>query len=208
MMTQLARGRPVGRVAANFGFQLHQISEDIGLAPQFVGNQRRLTRNRRNDGHPDPATLQRLDQGAEIAITGEQHDLVDMFREFHGIDCEFDIHVALHLAAAAGVDELLGRLGDHGVAVVIEPVDQGPDRGIFLILDDRGVINRAKQIASALEFLEQPFVIDIETKRFAGRMQIGAIDQDRDLAEEDDIQAMTPKIGWQGNKDAFRLLSG
>ena len=34
-----------------------------------------------------------------------------MFCEFHGIDREFDIHVALHLAAATGVDELLGRLG-------------------------------------------------------------------------------------------------
>ena len=69
------------------------------------------------------------------------------------------------------------------VAVVIEPVDQGPDRRIFLILDNRGVVNRTKQRASALEFLEQPLVIDIETKRFAGRMEIGAIDQERDLAE-------------------------
>src|SRR3954466_12078289 len=39
-------------------------------------------------------------------------------------------------ATAAGVDEFLGRLGNDGVAVVIEPVDQRPDRGIFLILDD------------------------------------------------------------------------
>jgi hypothetical protein len=182
VMAQFARGRPLGRVAADLGFQLHQIGEDVGLAPQFVGNQRRLSRNRRNDGHPDPATLQRPDQGAEIAITGEQHDLVDMFGEFQGIDREFDIHVAPHLATAAGVDVFLGRLGDHGVAIVIEPVDQGPDRRIFLILDDRGVVNRAKQRAPALELLEQALVIDIETKRLAGRIEIGAIDQERDLA--------------------------
>ena len=47
-----------------------------------------LTRNRRNDGHPDPTTLQRLDQRAEIAVTGEQHNLVDVFSELQGIDRE------------------------------------------------------------------------------------------------------------------------
>ena len=55
---------------------------------KFVGDQRRLTRNRRNDGHPDPTTLQRLDQRAEIAVTGEQHNLVDVFSELQGIDRE------------------------------------------------------------------------------------------------------------------------
>jgi hypothetical protein len=42
------------------------------------------------------------------------------------------------------VDEFLGRLGDHGVAVVVEPIDQGADRRIFLILNDRGVVERAQ----------------------------------------------------------------
>ncbi len=66
---------------------------------------------------------------------------------FHGVDRQFDVHVALDLAAAGLVDEFLGRLGHDGVAVVVEPVDQGPDRRIFLILDHRGVIERAQQIA-------------------------------------------------------------
>jgi hypothetical protein len=37
----------------------------------------------------------------------------------------------------------LGRLGDDGVAVVIEPIDQGTDRGLLLIFNDRDVIERA-----------------------------------------------------------------
>jgi hypothetical protein len=41
-----------------------------------------------------------------------------------GMCRQFDIHVALDLAAAAGVDEFLGRLGDDGIAVVIQPVDR------------------------------------------------------------------------------------
>jgi len=63
-----------------------------------------------------------------------------MLGELHRIDRELNIHVAFDLAAAAGVDEFLGRLGDDGVAVIIEPVDQRTDRRIFLIFDDRGVI--------------------------------------------------------------------
>jgi hypothetical protein len=45
-------------------------------------------------------------------------------RELHGVDRELDVHVALDLAAAGLVDELLGGLGDDRVAVVVEPVDQ------------------------------------------------------------------------------------
>ena len=54
-------------------------------------------------------------------------NLIDVFGEFHGIDRELDIHVALHLAATAGVDEFLGRFGDDGIAVVIKPIDQRTD---------------------------------------------------------------------------------
>ncbi len=120
-------------------------------------------------------------QRAEIAIAGEQHHLVDMLGEFHGIDRKLDVHIALHLAAARGVDEFLGRLGDDGVAVVVEPVDQGTDRGIFLIFDDRRVVERAKQRPAALEFLQEALVIDVEAERLGGCIEIGAIDEERDL---------------------------
>src|SRR6202012_2364253 len=92
-----------------------------------------------------------------------------------------DVHVALHLAAAAGVDEFLGRLRDDGVAVVVEPVDQGTDRRIFLIFDDRGVIERAQQGSTALEFLEQTLVVNVEAERLGGCVEVGAINKERDL---------------------------
>ena len=63
----------------------------------------------------DSAALQRFDQRAEIAVAGKQYNLVDMLGKLHRIDRELDIHVALDLAAAAGVDEFLGRLGDDRV---------------------------------------------------------------------------------------------
>jgi len=39
-MTRLARGRTLGRITAELGLQFHQIGEDVGLAPQFVGDHR------------------------------------------------------------------------------------------------------------------------------------------------------------------------
>jgi hypothetical protein len=85
-----------------------------------------------------------------------------------GIDRELDVHVALGLAAAAGVDERLGRLGDDGVAVVIEPVDQRTNRGKFLIVNDRRVIECTQQGATAPEFLKRTLEVDVEAERLMG----------------------------------------
>ena len=104
-----------------------------------------------------------------------------MFGEFHGIDRKLDVHVTLHLAPAAGVDEFLGRLGNDGVAVVVQPVDQRADRREFRILNDCGVIERAQQRSGTLEFLEQALVVYVETERLGCRVEIGAIDEQRDL---------------------------
>src|SRR5262249_39750013 len=85
------------------------------------------------------------------------------------------------LATAARVNEFLGCLGDDGVAVVVEPVDQWPDRGIFLIFDDGGVVERANQRSPALELPQKALVIDIEAERLGSRVEIGSIDKERDL---------------------------
>ena len=122
----LAR-RPFAGIAADLVLQFDDIDELIGLAAQLVGNHRRLRRNGGDDHDADAAALHRLDQRAEIAIAGEQHHLIDVRREFHGIDRELDVHIAFDLAPAGLIDEFLGRLGDDGVAVVIEPIDQRTD---------------------------------------------------------------------------------
>jgi hypothetical protein len=69
-MSRLAGRRTFGRVATELGLQLHEVGEDVGLAPQLIGDHRRLARNRGNHRDPDTAALYRLDQRAEIAVAG------------------------------------------------------------------------------------------------------------------------------------------
>ena len=64
------------------------------------------------------------------------------------------------------VGEFLHRLGDDGIAVVIQPIDQRTDGGIFLILDERGVIEGAHEITARTVFLEELAIIDVEAKAF------------------------------------------
>ena len=176
----LAR-RALGRVAADLRLQLDDVEEDVGLAAQLVGDHRRLGRDGRDHRHAHAAALHRLDQRAEIAVAGEQHHVVDVPGELHGIDRKLDVHVAFDLAAAGLVDEFLGRLGDDGVAVVVEPIDQRTDRGILLILDHGGVIERAHQIAARLEFAQQALVVDVEAEGLGGGVKIGAVDEQSNL---------------------------
>ena len=61
--------------------------------------------------------------------------------------------------------------------VVVEPIDQRANRGIFLIFDDRCVVERPQERASALELREEPPEINIEPERFAGRMQIWSVNK-------------------------------
>ncbi len=118
---------------------------------------------------------------AEIAVAREQHDVIDRGRDLHRVDRKLDVHVALDLAAAGLVDELLGRLGDDRVAVVVEPIDQGTDRGILLILDHGGIIERTQQVSARLKLAQQPLVVDVETERLGGGVEVGAVDEQRDL---------------------------
>src|SRR5260221_4313367 len=67
VVTRLARGRALGRITAELGLQFHQIGEDVGLAPQFIGDHRRLARNRRDHGDTDAAALYCVDQPTGIA---------------------------------------------------------------------------------------------------------------------------------------------
>ncbi len=49
--------------------------------------------------------------------------MVEMFRHFHGIHREFNIHIPFDFAAAQGIDEFLGWLCDNGIPIVIKPID-------------------------------------------------------------------------------------
>ena len=103
--------------------------------------------------------------------------MIDRARDFHRVDGKLDIHVAFDLAPSGLVDEFLRCLGDDRIAVVVEPVDQRADRGIFLILDHRGVVERAQQVTARLEFTQQALVVDVEAERFSGSVKIGTINE-------------------------------
>jgi hypothetical protein len=180
-LAPLAGCRALQRISADLRLQLREVREDVGLAPQFVGDHRWLTRYRRNHRNADTPTLDCFDKGAESSIAGEQDHLVDLTGEIHGIDGKLDVHVSLDLAATAGVRELLHRLGDYGVAIVTEPICQRPERGIFLIFNDCRVVERAQQRTAAFKFFEEALVVDVEAERPRSCVQVGAIDKKRDV---------------------------
>ena len=102
-------------------------------------------------------------------------------REFHSVDGELDIHIAFYLPAAGLVDELFGRFGHDRVAIVVEPVDQRPNRGKFLILDDGGIIERPQQIATRLKLAQKPLVIDVKAEQLRGGIEIGTVNEQREF---------------------------
>ncbi len=69
--------------------------------------------------------------------------------------------------------------GDYGVAVVIQPICQRAERGIFLIFDDCRVVERAQQSTAVPKFLKEALVVDVEAERSRRGMQVGTIDKER-----------------------------
>ena len=124
-------GRPrraLRGIARDQGREFGELDEIVGLSAQLIGHHRRRRLDGADDRDPQTAALHGLDQPAEVAVAGEQDHMVQMLGHLQDVDGELDVHVALDLAAAHGVGEFLGRLRHHGVAVVIQPVDQRPDR--------------------------------------------------------------------------------
>ena len=121
-----------------------------------------------------------LDERAEVAVPREKHHEVEVVGHLHRVDRELDVHVAFDLPASGRIDELLRRLGHHGIAVIVEPIDQRTDGRIFLIVHQRGVVEGANQPSLGLEFFKQALVVDIKTERFRARVQIGAVNKKGD----------------------------
>ena len=90
--------------------------------------------------------------------------------KLHGIDSQFDVHVAFYLPAALTVGVFLGWLCHHVEAVIVQPVNQGADRRILVILQQRSVVEGAKQFAPAHEFLPQQLIVDVEPQRLCSRV--------------------------------------
>ena len=172
--------RPVARIAADPLNELSEIDEFIRLAAQFISHHRRLGRNRRHDRDPNALALNRFNERAEVAVAGKEDHQVEMGRHIHGVDRKLDIHVALDLPASRRVDKLLRRFGHDRIAIVVEPVDQGADGGIFLIVDQSRVIIGSDQTAFRLKFLQKALVVDVESERFRAGVEIGPINKQGD----------------------------
>src|SRR5580704_14324963 len=172
--------RALRRAARDQRRQLGKLDEVVGLTAQLVGYHRRRGLDGANDRDAQSAALHGLDQAAEIAVAREQDHVVEVLGHLEHVYGKLDVHVALDLAAAHGVGEFLGRLGDHGVAVVVQPIDQRADRRVFLILDQRRVVVGADQPAFLTKDLEQAAVVDVEAQRAGRGIEVGAVDEESD----------------------------
>ena len=102
-----------------------------------------------------------------------------MLGKLHGVDGEFDSHVAFEGASVVVGGGYFCRLGDDGISVVAEPIEQ--NSGCIKILSDNGIVRCPNDRALTLKFRQQPLEVDIEAERPACRVQICAIDEECDL---------------------------
>lgn len=167
-------------ITTDAGLKFTEIDEDVGLAPKVIGKHRGPGRNSRDHRDTDAAALHRSYKRAKVTVARKQNHLIDVRRQLHCINNQFDVHAGLHFATTTCVNKLLRRLGQNRIAVVGKPIDQWADGEILLILAHCGVVERAHHYAPISEVDEQPPVVDVESKRLCGRVEIGAIDKERD----------------------------
>src|SRR5690606_26388804 len=91
-------GRPFRGVAADLGLQGHQVDEMVCLTAQIVRNHRGLRGHGRDDGHLAPPSLKGFDESAEVAVTRENHVVVDNVSKYCRVHGQFNAYVALYLA--------------------------------------------------------------------------------------------------------------
>ena len=106
--------------------------------------------------------------------------MIKVLRHFHDVNRQLDIHVAFDLATASGIGEFLGRFCDHGIAVVIKPIDKRANGGIFLIFNQRRVVKCTDQLTFLRKQFQKAFVINVKTKRTCRSVEVGAINKEPD----------------------------
>ena len=161
---------PLARVTANLLLQIGQIDELIGLPAEFVCGHGRVGGEGRNDGDPLALVLQRFHQGAEIAVAGEYHQVIEMVGELHGVHGKLNVHVSFDFSPPRSIDKFFRRLCQHGVAVAVEPIDQRSDGGVLLVVDQGGLAIRPDERPLAAEQVEKPLVISVKSKCLGGRV--------------------------------------
>ena len=124
-----------------------------------------------------PCRCPSCQQAAEVAVTENNADWSAAVSQLHHVGNKLDVHIAFHFPASGVIGEFLGGLGDHRVAVVIQPVDQRADRRVFLVFHQRGVIEGAHEAALGRDPVEQPLVVDVEVEAFGCGVEVSAVDE-------------------------------
>lgn len=92
-----------------------------------------------------------------------------MRRQPHCVGPYLDPHAGSGLAAPRGVDKLFDWLRNDGEAVVAQPTQQWDARRV--LLPHRGIEESPQNGCPALKLGKEFSVIDVEAKRFRGKMK-------------------------------------
>src|ERR1700730_6245095 len=157
--------------------EILELDEIVGLPAQIIRHHGRRRTDRRHHRYANPLTLNRLDEPPEITVAREQDGMIDVLSHLEHVDCQLDIHVALYSAPPHRVGELLCRLCNHRVAIVVEPIDERSDWRVLLILDQGGIVERSDQPSLGAEQFEQPLVVDVECQATCGGIEVGSVDE-------------------------------
>ena len=76
--------------------QLVELEEVDSLAAQQVGDHWGLRTDRRDDGHTHDLGLKAFHKWSKIAVVANEHDVVEMRREFSGNEHSLDVHIEPH----------------------------------------------------------------------------------------------------------------
>src|ERR1019366_8231354 len=101
--------------------------------------------------------------------------MIDLRRQLQHVHRDLDVHAPLDAAPAGGVGELLGGLGDQGVAVVRQPVGQRLQRRIFIGFQHGRVVVCSNDVCFSPKILQEVAIVDIEAEVARGGVEIGAV---------------------------------
>jgi hypothetical protein len=124
MYSGFVRSWPIERIATGTGLQIRQIGEHVRLAAKFIGNHWRLTGNRGDHRNANTASPHGFD--SERKSPSPEKSTMSSTRSASSIASIVSSMsmLPLDLPVAVRADKFLGRLGNHGEAVVIEPIEQ------------------------------------------------------------------------------------
>ena len=164
-------------IAGDMLGKLGKFNKMIRLPTQFIGHHSGVGFNGADHRNTNTFALNHLNQSAEISIARKQNQMIHMLGHFNHIQRQFNIHVSLDFATTKRIRKFAGRFCDHGKTIIIQPVNKGLDGGIFLILNQRGVIKGANQTTPFREKRKQLLIINVKIQSLSRSVKVGPINE-------------------------------